>query len=360
MLSGFCTCVCLFLCCRTVSFSQNIAAYRDYRNHFFLFNDGITSQLEHQPVRSYKTSLQFVAYEDNAGTLKAWHNNRLTVLEKAWAGSYTVTDFMVVYLNYGLLRVFDGNRIHELSSTAGSYLVGQQAVLFMDDRYLLLKIFIHGKVHELENIALGQIQEMKVGFNTAAFITYNQRFNVFYNGQLSEAESYPPVEYQCGKDVVAWIDESTQIFKAFIAGKTFKLSEFKPVSFQTADSLIAYVSQDGNFYVVTGKTSRKVETTAPRFYQARERIVVYELNGFFIAFVQGEKYELESYLPSHYHIHQNKIAWLDRNNRIKWLNNGTIEIVTYEGSKNFSVNGNTVFFIDNTGRERIYYNKKIY
>lgn len=344
----------------SVSTGQYINAYSDYRNHFFVFNNGESAQLEHQQIKSFKTSLNFIAYEDNTGTLKAWNNGKLTVLEKAWNGNYTVTDYMVVFLNYGALRVFDGKKIHELTLNAGKHLISQQAVLFLDEKYLLLKIFIYGRIDELENISIGDVQEMKAGFNTAAFITYNNRFNIYYNGIMTEAESYPPIEYLCGKDVIAWVDESTQLFKAFIGGKAFKLSEFKPKSFQVADSLIAYVGTDGDFNVVTGKTTRKVETVEPRFYFAKDRMVVYELNGYFLAYVNGAKYELESFVPSAYHIHNDKIAWLDNSNRIKFLINGNIEIVSYEGTKNFSVNGNTVYFIDNTGREKIYFNKKVY
>jgi hypothetical protein len=339
---------------------QQINAYSDYRNHFFVFDNGVSTQLEHQKIKSFKTSLRFIAYEDNTGTLKAWHNGQLTVLERAWTGTYTVTDYMVVFLNYGVLRVFDGKKTHELTLNAGKHIISQQAVLFMDEKFLLLKIFINGKTEELENISLGDIQEMKAGFNTAAFITYNNRFNIFYNGIMTEAESYPPLEYRCGKDVIAWIDESTQMFKAFIGGKAFKLSEFKPRSFQVADSLVAYVGTDGDFNIITGKTTRKVESVEPRFYLAKDRMVVYELNGYFMAYVNGIKTELENFIPSSYHIHHDKIAWLDQSNRIKLLINGNIEIVTYEGSKNFSVNGNTVFFVDNTGREKIYFNKKVY
>jgi hypothetical protein len=342
------------------SFGQGINAYSDYRNHFFVFENGISTQLEHQKIKSFKTSLHFIAYEDNTGTLKAWHNGNLTVLEKAWNGTYTVTDYMVVFLNYGALRVFDGKKIHELTLNAGKHVIAQQAVLFLDEKYLLLKIFINGKIHELENISIGEVQEMKAGFNTAAFITYNNRFNIFYNGIMTEAESYPPLEYQCGKDVIAWVDESTQLFKAFIGGKAFKLSEFKPKSFQVADSLIAYIGADGDFNVITGKTTRKVETVEPRFYSAKDRMVVYELNGYFMAYVNGARYELENFIPASYHIHNDKIAWFDNSNRIKFLINGNIEVVTYEGTKNFSVNGETVYFIDNTGRERVYYQKKVY
>ncbi|MCC6385395.1 MAG: hypothetical protein LC117_00270 [Bacteroidia bacterium] len=340
--------------------AQNINAYNDYRNHFFVFNTGVTTQLEHQKIISFKTSLRMVAYEDNTNTLKVWCNNQVTTLEKAWNGTYDVTDHMVVFLNFGVLRVFNGTHIHELTTHAGKFTIAEDAVLFLDEQYLFLKAFINGRIYELENIAIGDVHEFKAGYNTAAFITYNNRFNIFYNGIMTQAENYPPVSYQCGKDVIAWIDESTQLFKAFISGKIFKLSEFKPKSYQVADSLIAFIGEDGDFNVVTGKTTRKIEPSEPPFYSAVERMVVYELNGYFMAYVNGAKYELEAYIPEHYHIHNDKIAWLDSNNRIKLLINGNIETVTYQGTKNFSVNGNTVYFIDNTGQEKIYFNKKVY
>jgi hypothetical protein len=123
---------------------------------------------------------------------------------------------------------------------------------------------------------------------------------------------------------------------------------------------VAYIDTDGNFNIITGKTTRKVETVEPRFYLTKDRMLVYDFNGYFMAYINGAKYELESFIPSTYHIHNDKIAWLDQSNRIKLLIDGNIEIVSYQGTKNFQVNGNTVFFVDNTGREKIYFNKKVY
>lgn len=340
--------------------AQNINAYSDYRGYFFAFNNGISTQLEHQPVQSFQAGLHVMAYVDNMGNLKAFYNGNKVILEKAWLGTYTVTDYMVVFRNGEVLRVFDKGKIYDLSFRTGNYIVQDNLVAFTDANYLMLKAYHNGKTDELENIALGEVQGYKAGENTVAYITYNSRFRVYYNGITADILEQPPTSYECGKDFVAYVDPSSGMFKGYINGKSYKLSDFEPASYQVADSLAAFVDNEGKFNIVTGKTVRNMESYTPDFYKAEDRVVIYAKNGIFNAVVAGAKYELENFIPSEYKIDDDKVAWLDNNSRLKWLNNGTIETVTYEGSQDFEMHGNTVHFKDNSGQEKIYFNKKIY
>ncbi len=341
-------------------FAQNLNAYSDYRDYFFVFDNGASKQLEHLPVQSYKVGWNIMAYVDNVGTLKAYYRGEKITLEKAWIGTYDVTDQLIVFKNGSILRVFDNGKIYDLSFNAGAYLYGDNIVAFLDENFLMLKAYSGGKITELENIALGDVQGFKCGENTIGLITYNSKFRIFYNGQIADVDDYIPVSYECGKDAVAYVDASSGMFKGFINGKSFKLDDFEPLSYKVADSMIAFVSRDGYFKIVTGKTVREVESYAPDFYEADDRVVAYGRNNFFHAYVNGKSYELENYIPSEYKIDGDKIAWLDNTKKIKWLADGNIETVTYEGSKEFEVHGNTVNFKDNSGQVRIFFSKKIF
>ncbi len=340
--------------------AQGLNAYSDYRDHFFVFNKGASQQLEHLKVKSYQVGHECVAWEDNVGNLKAWYNGKKVTLEKAWHGEYVVTDNMVVYLNGQILRVFDKGEVHELTYRSGPYVAGDRVVAFLDENYLMLKVYEDGRIQELENIALGDVKGFKVGENTVGYITYNDKFRIYYNGQIADIDEYVPPSYKCGKDAAAYVDASTGMFKAFITARSFKLDAFAPESYQVGDSLVAFVASDGNFNIVTGKTIREAEPYKPDFYKTEDRVVAYGRNGFFYAHVGGKSYQLESFIPEEYRMDGNHIAWLDQANRIKWLHNGEIETVSYEGSKAFDVNGDTVSFSDNSGQTRIYYNKKVY
>ncbi len=340
--------------------AQSLNAYSDYRDHFFVFDNGTSRQLEHLPVQSFQVGHDVMAWVDNIGNLKAYYKGEPVTLEKAWLGEYAVTDNLVVFKNGTILRVFDKGVVHDLTFRAGEYVAGDRIVAFLDENYLMLKAYSDGRVEELENIALGEVKGFKVGENTIGFVTYNDRFRVYYDGRIADIDEYIPQSYACGKDAVAYVDASTGMFKGYIAGKNFKLSDFTPVSYQVADSLIAFVSSDGNFNVVTGKTIREVEPGVPDFYTATDRVVAYGRNGFFYAHVNGKSYQLETVIPSEYRIDGDRIAWLDNSKRIKWLRDGEIETVTYEGSKEFGVHGATVNFMDNAGLTRIYFNKKVY
>lgn len=340
--------------------AQNLNAYSDYRGYFFVFDSGTLQQLEHQPVRSFKTSVTYVAYEDNSGVLKVYYNGSKIVLDRGFNGTYDVTDYLVVYNTGGVLRAFDRGKSYDLTYRTGTYLASDNLVAFRDANYLLLKVYSEGEQLELENLTLGEVQQFKAGDNTLAFVTYNSRFRIYYEGQMHDVDEFPPVSFACGKDVVAYVDASNGMFKGFINGKSYKLDEFEPLSYKVADSLIAFVSRDGNFKIVTGKTVKDVEPYTPDLYVADDRVVIYARNNFFYAFVNGTSYELEPFIPVSYKTDGDKIAWLDQGNKIKWLNKGEVEVVTYEGSKDFELTGNTIRFKDNSGQTRIYWNKKIY
>ena len=54
--------------------AQFIQAYEDSRKYFYVFQDGVSNQLESQPVRSFSMSAEAVVYVDNGNNLKAWYH----------------------------------------------------------------------------------------------------------------------------------------------------------------------------------------------------------------------------------------------------------------------------------------------
>ena len=55
--------------------AQNIAAFSDYQNKFYVFDDGNTRQLEYQPVLSYEIGDKCIGYETNGNHFKVYNNH---------------------------------------------------------------------------------------------------------------------------------------------------------------------------------------------------------------------------------------------------------------------------------------------
>ncbi len=51
-------------------YSQPLAAYHDYRQHFVIFDNGVTKSIENLPVESYQIGKKCIPYVSNSGQFK--------------------------------------------------------------------------------------------------------------------------------------------------------------------------------------------------------------------------------------------------------------------------------------------------
>jgi len=77
--------------------AQNISFFNDYLNNVEVFTAGNTKQIEHLPLKSYSVSNNMLAYEDNSGNFKIYHNHYLHQIS-SFTSSYVISDILQQYI----------------------------------------------------------------------------------------------------------------------------------------------------------------------------------------------------------------------------------------------------------------------
>ena len=155
-----------FLCCITFFTvnAQNLTAYHDYREYFYVFDNGLTKLLEYLPVQSYQIGGNAIAYIDNSYNLKVYSKGMVTKLDIVPDIKYFATDHLVAYMAAAQLYVFDNSRIKTLSNWVDYYAVGDSLIAFFDQFNQSFQVYYKGKSIVLED-ALGEppVKEFKIG-----------------------------------------------------------------------------------------------------------------------------------------------------------------------------------------------------
>ena len=103
-----------------VTFSQELAAYHDYRDYFYVFDEGHHQMIEHHPVKSFKIARTGIAYVADNQSLK-WYSQGDTREISSLVEDYEVTENLLVYSFGQNLFVFDGEKKYPLSMNCTNY-----------------------------------------------------------------------------------------------------------------------------------------------------------------------------------------------------------------------------------------------
>ena len=125
---------------------QNITAFSDYQQHFYVFDKGVSTRHEYQPVKSYKSGGRCLAYVDNLGKFKIYFNGETEEIERYNIGNYSVTENLVVYKVDQELMVFDNGRVKSLAYYPAFYGVGDSMIAYLDRNTKYLKAYYNGQV----------------------------------------------------------------------------------------------------------------------------------------------------------------------------------------------------------------------
>lgn len=354
-------CLILFFMATAISNkAQNLAAFSDYKNYFFVFDSGKITQAEYNPVKSFQVGGNAIAYMDNTSNFKVYYMGEKIELDIGYVTKYFATDNLVVFASGQKLNVFDSGKTTLLTYYAESYNVTDSIVSFYDLPSKSFRVYYKGRISMLED-ALDEppVKNFKTGDNILAYLNHVNEFKIFYRGvsftQLTVDEQLP---YEAGKNIVAYYDENSG-FKVFYKGNTYDLEGFAPKSMTGGDDMMAYVAQTGEFKVFYDGKQTTLASFEPTYYKVEDSIIVYTDLNYFKVFYKGKTYTIENYIPSDFHIDFNTIAYLDQQGRLKAFYNGQIITVANEKINEFELYRNVITYkiINNN---YVYYKSKIY
>lgn len=350
----------LFIFCVDALHAQNLAAYADYRGYFQAFDNGVFRQLEYLPVKSFKVGGVAIAYVDNTNEFRIFADEQKFDQTNAGDLTYFTTDYLVAFRVGKVLSVFEKQRTKVLSYYCSLYSINDSLVSYFDDSNYNFSVYYNGDVIDLESSMIEPPKKIKTGSNTVAYVDQSKFFKIFYQGKTYTIDDVPPVEFDSGRDIVAYVDDYNHYFHLFYKGDTARIETFAPDSFQVGFGIMAYTDNLGNFRIFNNGATRRLLTFRPDFYKVKGNTIVYGYNGNFNVFYKGEIYTLESYVPANFQVSNDGVAYLDESGRLKLFMNGKQSTVSYEIIKKFVLNGNVITYEVGTNTTTFYWNGKNY
>jgi len=320
----------------SVAYSHaQISAYSTVRQEFYVFEDGMKNKIEGLNPIEYQIGRKTLAYLDNARNFKIYRDGQVTKINDLFTTQFEVSDHLVLYRTANSISVIDGNNVVPLSRLSNQYGLGDSLVLFYDMNRSNLNSYYKGEIKELENFLLTNDDDfsfdkpeyVKVSDNIGAYINFNDVFKIFYNNELEILENQKVSSFKIGRNTLAYVDINNQ-FRIYHKGELYEIDGFAPLSYQVGDDIVAFVGYDGYFKIFHNGRLHNIGYYEPK-YQVADRIVAFEnVNGFFHVFYEGENTPLENYYPEDLLLGYHSLAYINRNNVLRFYSRGKLHDVT--------------------------------
>jgi len=341
--------------------SQELAAFSNFRDNFYVFDDGRFIKLEHLPVESYKVNKWAVAYQNSNGALIVYVHGQKHKLTEV-VEDYKLTESLLVYHYGSNLFVYDGIRKKKLSMDCPYFKANGDAVAFYDRINKEFRFYYKGVVSDVESALSNEpVRNYKVGDNILAYLGPNGYLNYFYKGKGGEimlAEGRP--NYRVDKNIIAYYDPNTSDFKVFLNGVNHQIDFYRPSSFKVADNRVAYVKDNGRFCVFQDGEESTISYITPEFYHVEDSLIIYEENGYLKSYYNHQPYTLENYIPPTMKYEFNTLAYLNKQRYLEVFSRGKKQSLTYETINDFDVFWGVVWYNLGVNTNNIFYNGKKY
>jgi len=347
----------------SIIFGQHMAAYLDFRDRFIVFDRGETKEIENYKVTSFQVGGNCIGYHSYGNDLKVYYNGSVRTLEHIPPTEYTVTDYLMGYSMYSILKVFDDGEVKTLCKNTNGYIIEDSLIVYYNEVQQVLNIYQDGETRTLEDgLMQWPIKSYSSGDNILAYVTeFDNKFKIFYRGEvLVVDDNVVETVYKAGRDIVGFMNLATNAFMVFYKGKYYDLEAFAPKSFQMGDEMMAYVNDQGDFKVFENGELVTISSFEPEHYELIDSTLVFIEDGFLKTWCNGQIYEVERYVPPVYRVSEKTIAYIDVNKRIKAFRRCEPINISYEMVNSLEMIRNLIVFNVGVNTVKIWYNGKLY
>jgi hypothetical protein len=343
--------------------AQQLAAFNDHLRHFWVFDGGIFTRLEHLEIQEFQVGGLLVAYIDNGDNLKIYRNGNVEILMSGVPIKFTATDYLLGYSLYQQLNVYDNGQKRLLSTQCGDYMVMDSLIVWYNTISQTIQIYYGGKFYTIEDgLFFDPLKTFKFSANMVLYHqSYFRQLKLFYQGEIIILEDYADnVVFEAGRDIAAFINLPDQSFKVFYRGEILELEKFSPKSFMTGNESVAYIDNLGRLKYFTEGELLDVSNYEPRFYDLRDNVLVFEEQGFFKTVCNGQIYTVERYIPSVYKVDLNTIVYIDQNQFIRGFQPCEPVTISYESVREIDVIRDLVIYVEGINKTKIYFMGQVF
>ena len=336
--------------------AQPYATYVTMQNELMLWDKGMIHKIDYMPPTLLKTGRIAVPYLDNSRTFKVYYNHATTKVNTGFTNAFFATDNLVVYLNQKSLNVFDKGVTKNLTPICDQYYIGDSLVMYLDGLKSDYKVYYNGQITQLESfVPDSMLSGLSVSDNIIAYNNFANQFRIFYRGLRIPQEDYPVSTFEAGRNTVAYVDADRR-FKIFHNGQTLTIDNFPPLSYHVGDNVVAFVSSDGYFKIFYGDSVKTMGFFNPT-YQVTDNIVAYrDPSGYFKVFYKGDVTDMENYYPENINIQYNSLAYINSStNTLRLFTEGEVYDVTNAELTTWSLNYDVISYQIGQGIFRVFY-----
>lgn len=344
-------------------YSQDLGAYTDFRDRFYIFDHGESEKVEDIKVQSFDIGGECVLYINSQGNLKMYLDGEVTKLESGGVSKYFATDHIAAYSVFEKLKVIENGKAITLSTRCPIYRVEDSLVVFYDKNLESLRVYYDGEIQDIESGMIGMpVDNFRSGDNIIAYVSSRTKdFKIYYNGTNHTILQYVErLSFKAGKDIVAYKNSIDNTFNVYYKGEIFQLEDFHPKSYKVGDEFVAYVDDMDVFKIFYKGEVIVVSESAPEAYIAEDKLLVFTEHDYFKVFARGKVHEVEAYIPKNFKLDWHTVAYLDNSNRIWLFTHGEKKFLTNDLINTFDIYRDLIVMNVKVNRNIIYYNGQSY
>lgn len=310
--------------------AQGICGFLDYRDRFFVFNQGKTQMLEPLQPIAFASGGNYLAYVASNQDVKVYRDGQVRTIDQSMAGPPVVTDHFFGYNSVGALKVYDGDSLRVLCINTGRSVIQDSIVGWYDNMQRTLNVYYKGITTQVGDALIeNPFEALSSGSNTVAWISKpTSEFKVFWRGDIYIlAHLVTEMRFQAGLDMVVYQDPVDHGMKVFDKGEIVDLEPVMPDSIHMGRGLFTYIDRSGALKVFQNGHSYTASDFTPNSYEVKDSLVVINDNGYCRIFHDGRTDAVLSYWPKLWAASWGSFAYLDNAGALNYWHNGNSEVV---------------------------------
>jgi hypothetical protein len=242
--------------------------------------------------------------------------------------------------------------------------VQDSLVAYHDELGRTLSVYWRGQMIPLADVLMAsEAPQWNAGANTLTFYNRDTRqVLLFYRGGteiLCESADYARVS--CGGDVVAYMDDTDDLFKVFDHGERIELEPFAPIDFRAGQGIVGYTSATAALRCYMDHQVYSLSEYMPTAYYVQDSLITWVETGVWKTFNAGKVDVIERFVPESWQVQGAKVVYQDLNRELRMYHRGKRTVITKEaGVRNFQLHGDAVVWESNSGTVKVWWKGKVY
>ena len=323
-------------------FAQHSIPFVDFNFYFRAFQDESFRVIELQRIQGYKAGDDFTAYIDNRGNLRVYDGEKISDVTNLNV-NYQVSDFLMAWNVGPTVNLWDHGFQKTLTFNGRNYSVKDSIVVFEDLRYNSINVYEKGKIKTLYTVVDELYMPVFIGENIVAFKDNGDFYKVYWNGQIYDLGVWNgDITFQGGTDILTFNDPTTRTFAVFDKGEFLDVESFYMKNFKAGRGFIVYEDLNGNLFHYQNGVKTQLSNFTSELWDVKDDIVIWSENSFIYSFSNKVKVNVCNYMPEDYLLKNNVFAFRNIMGGVSAFVDGKVIDISNQKDATYEIYGNSV------------------